>query len=143
YPINDIDMIRLFKSVDVYVAPYRSEGFGLSTLEAMAAGVPPIVTKYGPSLDFCPEECAYYIDAKVTECFTDPCGKMKVFGLKTKMQAMWAEPNIQSLSQNMYRAYTNRIELKNKSKICRKHAEYYTWDKIADKMVKRLSQITH
>ncbi|CAF3930540.1 unnamed protein product [Adineta steineri] len=143
YPINDIDMIRLFKSVDVYVAPYRSEGFGLSTLEAMTAGVPPIVTKYGPSLDFCPEECAYYIDAKVTECFTNPCGKMKVFGLKTKMQAMWAEPNIQSLSQNMYRAYTDRIELRNKSQICRKHAEYYTWDKIADKMVKRLSQITH
>ncbi|CAF4115394.1 unnamed protein product [Adineta steineri] len=143
YPINDIDMIRLFKSVDVYVAPYRSEGFGLSTLEAMAAGLPPIVTKYGPSLDFCPEECAYYIDAKVTECFTDPCGKMKVFGFKTKIQAMWAEPNIQSLSQNMYRAYTNRIELRNKSQICRKHAEYYTWDKIADKMVKRLSQIIH
>ncbi|CAF4357710.1 unnamed protein product [Adineta steineri] len=109
----------------------------------MAAGVPPIVTKYGPSLDFCPEECAYYIDAKVTECFTNPCGKMEVFGLKTKMQAMWAEPNIQSLSQNMYRAYTNRIELRNKSQICRKHAEYYTWDKIADKMVKRLSQIIH
>ncbi|CAF4182136.1 unnamed protein product [Adineta steineri] len=141
--MTDMDMIRLFKSADAYVAPYRSEGFGLSTLQAMAAGLPPIVTKYGPSLDFCPDECAYFIDAKVTECFTSPCGKMKVAGTDTIIQAMWAEPNNQSLSQNMYRAYTDRIELRNKSQICRKHAQYYTWDKIADKIFKRLSQITH
>ncbi|CAF1583030.1 unnamed protein product, partial [Adineta steineri] len=114
-----------------------------STLEAMAAGLPPIVTKYGPALDFCPDECAYYIDAKVTECFRNPCGKMSVFGSKTAIQPIWAEPNIQSLSQNMYQAYTNRTELKRKSQTCRKHAEYYTWDKVADKIFKRLSQITH
>ncbi|CAF1089033.1 unnamed protein product [Adineta steineri] len=143
HQMTDMDMIRLYKSVDVYVASYRGEGFGISTLEAMAAGLPPIVTKYGPALDFCPDECAYYIDAKVTECFRNPCGKMSVFGSKTAIQAMWAEPNIQLLSQNMYRAYTNRTELRRKSQICRKHAEYYTWDKIADKIFKRLSQLTH
>ncbi|CAF4010252.1 unnamed protein product, partial [Adineta steineri] len=143
HQMTDMDMIRLYKSVDVYVASYRGEGFGISTLEAMAAGLPPIVTKYGPALDFCPDECAYYIDAKVTECFRNPCGKMSVFGSKTAIQSMWAEPNNQSLSQNMYRAYTNRTELRRKSQICRKHAEYYTWDKVADKIFKRLSQITH
>jgi glycosyltransferase involved in cell wall biosynthesis len=51
-PLSEIDVIRLFKSVDVYITPYRSEGFGLSIIEAMAAGLPVIVTKYGPSVDF-------------------------------------------------------------------------------------------
>lgn len=51
-PLSEIDIIRLFKSVDVYITPYRSEGFGLSILEAMASSLPVIVTKYGPSVDF-------------------------------------------------------------------------------------------
>ncbi|CAF2120975.1 unnamed protein product [Rotaria magnacalcarata] len=59
YPMSDMDMIRLYKSADVYVSPYRGEGFGITILEAMASGLPPIVTKYGPSTDFCPEDCVF------------------------------------------------------------------------------------
>jgi glycosyltransferase involved in cell wall biosynthesis len=140
--LNDMDMIRLFKSVDVYVSPYRGEGFGLSILEAMAAGVPPIVTKYGPSLDFCPEECGYFVEARLTQCLRYPCGHMKLFGSDTVVQPMWAVPKIESLKAKLYQAYTDRVELRKKSKICQKHAEYYTWDKIADKIIKRISEIT-
>jgi glycosyltransferase involved in cell wall biosynthesis len=28
HTLSEMDMIRLYKSVDVYVTPYRSEGFG-------------------------------------------------------------------------------------------------------------------
>lgn len=34
-----IDLLRLFRSAHVYVSPFRSEGFGLGTLEAMAMGL--------------------------------------------------------------------------------------------------------
>jgi glycosyltransferase involved in cell wall biosynthesis len=135
-------MIRLFKSVDVYVSPYRGEGFGLTILEAMATGLPPIVTKYGPSVEFCPEDCAYFVEAQETECRTHNCGNMRLFGHKTVVKAKWAEPNIQSLSAQMYLAYTDRVQLEKKSTICQKYAEYYTWDKIADKIIKRISEIT-
>jgi glycosyltransferase involved in cell wall biosynthesis len=142
YYMPDIDIIRLFKSVDVYVSPYRGEGFGLTILEAMATGLPPIVTKYGPSLEFCPEDCAYFVEAQETECRTHHCGNMTLFGYKTVVQAKWAEPNIESLSAQMYLAYTDRVQLRKKSKICQKYAENYTWDKIADKIIKRISEIT-
>jgi len=36
-----------FQALDVYVAPQRWEGFGLTPLEAMACGVPVIATKVG------------------------------------------------------------------------------------------------
>ena len=38
---------HLFRSLDVYVAPQRWEGFGLTPIEAMSSGVPVIATKAG------------------------------------------------------------------------------------------------
>ena len=35
----------LFRSLDVYIAPARWEGFGLTPIEAMSSGVPVIATK--------------------------------------------------------------------------------------------------
>ena len=37
----------LFAALDIYVAPQRNEGFGLTPLEAMASGVPVIATTAG------------------------------------------------------------------------------------------------
>ena len=36
-----------YKSLDLYVAPQRWEGFGLTPLEAMSCGVPVVATKVG------------------------------------------------------------------------------------------------
>ena len=142
YYFTEMDLIRLFRSVDVYVSPYRGEGFGLTILEAMAAGLPPIVTKYGPAVEFCPEDCGYFIETEEVECRVGPCGNMTIFGEPTATQARWASPSIQSLSAQMRLAYTDRVQLNKRSEICRKAAEQYTWDKTADKIFKRISEIT-
>ena len=39
------DLRKLYEAADVYVMPSVSEPFGLTTLEAMSAGVPAIVSK--------------------------------------------------------------------------------------------------
>ncbi len=36
---SHMEMLRLYAASDVYVSPYRSEGFGLTLLEAMATGM--------------------------------------------------------------------------------------------------------
>jgi mannosyltransferase len=41
------DVSRWFKALDLYVAPQRWEGFGLTPLEAMACGVPVVATRVG------------------------------------------------------------------------------------------------
>lgn len=41
------DMPRYYQALDIYVAPQRWEGFGLTPLEAMACGVPVIATRVG------------------------------------------------------------------------------------------------
>ena len=45
-------MADLYRAADVYVAPYRAEGFNLPVLEAAACGVPVICTSGGPTDDF-------------------------------------------------------------------------------------------
>jgi hypothetical protein len=53
---RDIDqaaMLDLYRRADVVVSPSRGEGYNLPAIEAMAAGIPLIVTGHGGHLDFC------------------------------------------------------------------------------------------
>ena len=53
------EIAGLYRACDCLVHPYRGEGFGLPVAEAMACGLPVIVTKGGACDDFCFEENAY------------------------------------------------------------------------------------
>lgn len=46
------EMPRYLKACDVFVRPSRSEGFGVSFVEAMAAGIPVVTTQVGGITDF-------------------------------------------------------------------------------------------
>ena len=50
--LDDAEMAALYRGVDVVVAPFRGEGFGLPMLEAMACGTPVICTAGGAADDF-------------------------------------------------------------------------------------------
>ena len=46
-------LLHLYRDADAMVLPTRGEGYNLPAAEAMAAGVPLIVTGYGGHMDFC------------------------------------------------------------------------------------------
>jgi mannosyltransferase len=53
----------LFRSLDVYIAPQRWEGFGLTPIEAMSSGVPVIATKAGVFEEMIlPNQTGYIVD---------------------------------------------------------------------------------
>jgi glycosyltransferase involved in cell wall biosynthesis len=54
----------LYRGADVLVQPYRAEGFCLPALEALACGVPVVVTAGGPTDEFTTDDCAWYIPAQ-------------------------------------------------------------------------------
>ncbi len=62
--LSDEDLIGLYTACHVLVHPYRGEGFGLPILEAMACGIPTIITHGGAALDFCNNRTSLFIKAE-------------------------------------------------------------------------------
>ncbi len=61
--LSDDEMPALFTACDALVHPYRGEGFGLPILEAMACGLPVVVTGHGAALDFCAPDRSLLVPA--------------------------------------------------------------------------------
>ena len=71
YPVEYIDraldereLAGLYAACDCLVHPYRGEGFALPVVEAMACGLPAIVTGAGPALDYAAEATAFLVPAR-------------------------------------------------------------------------------
>lgn len=78
-PVEDVP--RHFQALDLYVAPQRWEGFGLTPLEAMACGVPAVATKVGAFEELvvpgatgtlCEIEDLAKITTDIAYCLADP-----------------------------------------------------------------------
>ena len=60
-------MLDLYCNADAMVLPTRGEGFNLPAAEAMAAGIPLIVSAVGGQADFCTEQNARLLPGRVCE----------------------------------------------------------------------------
>lgn len=81
------ELVELFQSSDVMVLPTRGEGYNLPAMEALAAGLPLIVTGHGGHMDFCSPTEARLLDyefqmsgSHVKECVS-----------------YWANPSVEDL----------------------------------------------
>lgn len=64
---NKQDLIKLFCEVDLALMPSRTEGFGLTALEALSAGLPVLVSRntgFGEALSKVPFGLSYVVDSK-------------------------------------------------------------------------------
>src|SRR3954471_4079885 len=59
------ELASLYRACDVFVTPYRGEGFCMPALEAMACGLPVIHTAIGPTSEFVPEEGGWAVAARL------------------------------------------------------------------------------
>lgn len=84
--LDRADLCALINAADCYLSPHRSEGFGMTILEAMSLGKPAIGTAYSAPLDFMTPENSYPIDFTLV-----PLGRK--YG-PYPADAMWAEPDI-------------------------------------------------
>ena len=144
--LSDYQVTQLFQAATYYLAPFRSEGFGLTILEAMASGVPPIVTSDGPAIEFCSEAEGYLVDSVQVDCLVYPCGEMSVFGKTTVIQPRWAEPSLDSLREILRKTLTD-TEYEKKTERCRLKAQQHSWEEIGeivhDRILKLVDQKTN
>lgn len=88
------DLAALYRSCTALVHPARGEGFGLTVAEAMATGLPVVVTGHGAVLDFCDADTAYLIPATPTAI---PAGALP----PSKAGSWWAEPDTAALVEHL------------------------------------------
>lgn len=65
--VPDDDLVIIYKSATVFIAPSIFEGFGLTPLEAMAAGVPVIVSNAAAHPEICGDAALYFNPYNIDE----------------------------------------------------------------------------
>ncbi|MSR70803.1 glycosyltransferase family 1 protein [Candidatus Kaiserbacteria bacterium] len=60
--VDNADLPRHLHHADIFIRPSRSEGFGISFVEAMAAGVPVVATQEGGLKDYITSEVAWPVE---------------------------------------------------------------------------------
>ena len=135
--LPDDRMASLYAACDCLVAPYRGEGFGLPIAEAMACGLPVVVTGYGAALDFCDEANAYLLPA--CEVYFP---SRRVGELGTVDYPWLAEPDVEALADTLRRVADDRAAARQLGSGGRQRVlERLTWDHAASAVEARLTQL--
>jgi FkbM family methyltransferase len=91
--ISDAEVLDLYRAADAVVLPTRGEGFNIPAAEAMAAGLPLIVTGYSGHLDFCNQSVRL-----VDYSFAPSGSHLAASG------SLWAEPDVEDLARALREA---------------------------------------
>jgi glycosyltransferase involved in cell wall biosynthesis len=80
------EVLALVAAADCYFSPHRSEGFGLTMLEAMSLGKPVIGTAYSGNMDFMTDENSFLLPYRLVTLAHDYGPYMR--------GAVWADPDL-------------------------------------------------
>ncbi|SHF57900.1 Glycosyltransferase involved in cell wall bisynthesis [Desulfacinum infernum DSM 9756] len=138
YVSDDLDersMPGLYRACDCLVHPYRGEGFAMPVLEAMACGLPVIVTEGGATDDFCLPRFAYRIKA-TRRSLTTPA-------VNFAGGAGWVlEPDERHLQRLLRHVYEHRDEAREEAEKAAEHAHcHYSWQRVTDQVLERIRHI--
>ena len=127
------ELAALYRACDVLVHPYRGEGFAMPVLEAMACGIPVVVTAGGPTDEFCPDDACWRIPS-LRAAIADG----RVGTLETISPPWMLEPDRDALVRILREVASDVAGRVRRGARARVAAEAYSWDAIADSYSDRI-----
>jgi glycosyltransferase involved in cell wall biosynthesis len=130
------EIAALYRACDVLVHPYRGEGFAMPVLEAMACGLPVVVTAGGPTDEFCPDEACWRVPSERRFLAEGQVGT-----LETITPPWMLEPDHGALVRALRDVAVDPGERRRRGARGRTAAEAYSWDAIADQYADRIARL--
>ena len=131
------EMSGLYANCSCLVHTYRAEGFAMPIAEAMARGLPVIVTGAGAALDFCSDETAYLISAHIVEGSVNAVSDIATLGPPS-----WAEIDPDSLRRLLRQVFENiSATSKRATRGAALIREKFNWEQVVDQIENRLESI--
>jgi len=134
--LTEAELASLYRACDVLVLPYRGEGFGLPIAEAMASGLPVLVTGRGGAQDFVREPWAYLLPST-------PVGIPSPGPFTPGPAGFWMEePDAEALAGFLRRAYADPEERRRMGALGRAQAlAELGWDRPVALVQARLAEL--
>jgi len=130
------DMPHFYRSVDCVISPTRGEGFGLVPLEAMAVGVPVIVTNYSGCTEYANEDTATLLSPGSIDI------EVAMDGIPQFVHKHWAKISIEQIREKMRYAVTHTDIITKKAKFARQYiVNRFSYNVIAKKFNKLLNNL--
>jgi hypothetical protein len=124
----------LYRSTDCFVSAGRGEGWDMPLMEAMACGLPSIVTDWGAHTMFADDSISYPLRIQGTVPAVAKCPYYRGFA--------WADPDVEHFRYLLRHVYENRDEARQKGlAAARTMAERWSWRAAAERIVQRLEAI--
>jgi len=138
---RNTELANVYRSCDAFVMPTRAEGWGLPIIEAMACGLPVIVTGYSALTEFATNENAYLIDYTMID-IEQPLGWQAYS--KSKYYGQWAEPDFLHLKDLLQYVWKHKQEAKERGrKASHDIHSKWTWDHAAKKAINALTNLKY
>jgi hypothetical protein len=132
--VDEETQARLYRASDCFIG-VGNEGFGMSSQEALACGVPTIAPSYGGLTDFCTKENSLILERMaITPARQD-------FIFKQYANTHWAVPDIMEIREKMRFAYENQEHMKELGKNAYESVKHMTWDWVAEKCVNAIKLV--
>lgn len=134
--LTEEEIASLYRACDVFVSPYRGEGFSLPTLEAMASGLPVIVTEGGATEDFVLDTFAWKIPS-----YKISIGNM-IDNDPLVGEAFILEPDGDYLTGLLKSIYLNPADITVRGVLASSYARtYWTWKRSTLKLLSRIDAL--
>ncbi|HYB99401.1 MAG TPA: glycosyltransferase [Candidatus Limnocylindrales bacterium] len=129
-------LASLYRSCDVFVSAYRGEGFCLPALEAMASGLPVVVTSGGATDDFVDESVGWRIPSRPRYV-----GR-SVYGQPTPEDVYLLEPDVTALAELLRECFDRRDEVRRRADAALERVRSgWTWTHTARRVLDRMEAL--